>query len=58
MLGNMEITDYCVKDSKKAVYSETNVSRNGIVYFPFEEEKETIDWIDNVVSEWWDDETI
>jgi len=42
----------------EGVYSEANLSENGIVYFPFKEEKETIDWIDNVVSEWWDDETI
>ncbi|MDR1813164.1 MAG: hypothetical protein LBQ87_10100 [Candidatus Fibromonas sp.] len=58
MFGNMKKVDCYVKDSKKPVYSEINVSRNGVVYFPFKEEKETIDWIDNVVSEWWDDETI
>jgi len=42
----------------EVVYSEANLSKNGVIYFPFKEEKETIDWIDNVVSEWWDDETI
>jgi len=42
----------------KAIYSEANISKNGVVYFPFTEEQETIDWIDNVISEWWDDETI
>jgi len=58
MLGNMEKTDYYVMDSEKAVHSEANVSKNGVVYFPFNEEKETIDWIDDMVSQWWDDETI
>jgi len=42
----------------KVAYSEANLSKKGVVYFPFKDEKETIDWIDNVVSEWWDDETI
>ena len=37
---------------------EQNISKNGIVYYPFISEKETIDWIDNAVSQWWDDETI
>jgi len=39
-------------------HSEANISKNGVVYFPFNNENETIDWICNVVSEWWDDETI
>jgi len=42
----------------EAACSEANLSKNGVVYFPFNDENETIDWIDNVVSEWWDDETI
>jgi len=42
----------------QAIFSEANLSKNGVVYFPFTEEQETIDWIDNVISEWWDDETI
>jgi len=42
----------------KAVYSEADLSKKDVVYFPFTEEKETLDWIDNVVSEWWDDETL
>ena len=54
----MEKVDYCVKEPKKDVYSEANVSENGVVYFPFNEEKETIEWIDDMVSQWWDDETI
>ena len=58
MFGNMKKVNCYVKDSKKPVYSETNVSRNGVVYFPFKEEKETIDWIDDMVGQWWDDETI
>ncbi len=58
MLGNMRKADYYVKDSKNIVYSEANLSKNGVVYFPFKEEKETIDWIDNMVCEWWDDEAI
>ena len=58
MLGNMEKTDYYVKNSEKDVYSEVNVSKNGVVYFPFNGEKETIDWIDDMVGQWWDDETI
>jgi len=58
MLGNMEKADYCVKDTEKVVYSEANISKNGVVYFPFNEEKETIDWIDDMVGQWWDDETI
>ena len=58
MLGNVEKADYYVKDLEKAGYSEVNVSKNGIVYFPFIEEKETIDWIDDMVGQWWDDETI
>jgi len=55
MLGNLKKSDCCVKDSKNVVYSEANLSKNGVVDFPFKEEKETIDWIDNVVSEWWDE---
>jgi|GEM_PF-2147868 len=35
-----------------------DVSKNGVVYFPFETEKEADDWIENVVGEWWEDETI
>jgi len=58
MLGNVEKADYYVKDSVPVTYSEANVSKNGVVYFPFNEEKETIDWIDDMVSQWWDDETI
>jgi hypothetical protein len=54
----MEKVDYYVKDSEQSSYSETNVSKNGVVYFPFNEEKETIDWIDDMVSQWWDDETL
>jgi len=46
----------------KAIYAndlaEPNFSKNGVVYYPFISEKETIDWIDNAISEWWDDETI
>ncbi|MCL2100548.1 MAG: hypothetical protein FWH22_02405 [Fibromonadales bacterium] len=42
---------------KNADY-ERSVSRNGVVYFPFASDKETVDWIEDVVSEWWDDETI
>ena len=42
----------------KSATSEGNVSRNGVVYFPFETEKETVDWMEDVVSEWWNDETI
>jgi hypothetical protein len=38
--------------------AEQNISKNGVIYYPFTSEKETIDWIDNAVSEWWDDETI
>jgi len=40
----------------KVAYSEVNLSKNGVVYFPFNNENETIDWIENVVSEWWDDQ--
>jgi len=58
MLGNVEKADSYVMDSEKAVYLEANVSKNGVAYFPFNEEKETIDWIDDMVSQWWDDETI
>jgi hypothetical protein len=51
-----------IVETKKAIYAsdlaEQNISKNGIVYYPFISEKETIDWIDNAVSEWWDDETI
>jgi hypothetical protein len=35
-----------------------NVSKNNVVYFPFESEKEADDWIEQSVSEWWDDETV
>jgi len=49
-------------ETNKVAYAnelaERNISRNGIVYYPFVSEKETIDWIDNAISEWWDDETI
>ncbi|MDR2594408.1 MAG: hypothetical protein LBC87_06535 [Fibromonadaceae bacterium] len=51
-----------IVEANKAVYTsnlaEQNISKNGIVYYPFISEKETIDWIDNAVSQWWDDETI
>jgi len=58
MLENMEKADYFIEDSEKVGYSEANVSKKGVVYFPFNEEKETIDWIDEMVGQWWDDETI
>ena len=51
-----------IVETDKAIYAsdlaEQNISRNGIVYYPFISEKETIDWINNAVSQWWDDETI
>ena len=51
-----------IVEANKAIYvsdlAEQNISKNGIVYYPFISEKETIDWIDNAVSQWWDDETI
>ena len=31
------------------------VSRNGVAYFPFKTEKETMDWMENATSEWWDE---
>ena len=34
------------------------VSKSGIVYYPFTSEEEVGEWLDDVVSEWWDDETI
>jgi hypothetical protein len=34
------------------------ISRNGVVYYPFTSEEETLDWIDAVTSEWWNDETV
>ena len=58
MLENVEKVDCYVEDSEKVGYSEVNISKNGVVYFPFNEEKETIDWIDEMVVQWWDDETI
>ncbi|MCL1930510.1 MAG: hypothetical protein FWF55_01740 [Treponema sp.] len=58
MLENMEKTDYYVNDSEQSIYSGATVSKNGVVYFPFIEEKETIDWIDDMVGQWWDDEAI
>jgi len=54
MLENMEKADYYVEDSEKVGYSEVNISKNGVVYFPLNEEKETIDWIDEMVGQWWD----
>jgi len=54
MLESMEKADYYVEDSEKVSYSEVNISKNGVVYFPFNEEKETIDWIDEMVGQWWD----
>jgi len=51
-----------IVEANKAIYAsnlaEQNISKNGIVYYPFISEKETIDWIDSTVSQWWDDETI
>jgi hypothetical protein len=51
-----------ITKAKKTGYAdylaEQNISKNGVIYYPFISEKETIDWIDNAVSEWWDDETI
>jgi hypothetical protein len=58
MMGNTEKAAYYVRDSEKAGYSEVNVSKNGVAYFPFNEEKETIDWVDDMVGQWWDDQTI
>jgi len=37
---------------------QANISRNDVVYFPFESEKEASDWTESAVGEWWDDETI
>jgi hypothetical protein len=34
------------------------VSKGGVIYYPFSSEKEVSEWIDNVVPEWWDDETV
>jgi hypothetical protein len=42
----------------KKVGSKENISKNDVIYFPFETEKETVDWMEDVVSQWWDDETI
>jgi hypothetical protein len=51
-----------ITETKEADYAdylaEQNISKNGVIYYPFISEEETIDWIDNAVSEWWDDETI
>jgi hypothetical protein len=48
-----------IVETNKAAYAsnlaEQNISKNGIVYYPFISEKEIIDWIDNAISEWWDD---
>jgi hypothetical protein len=35
-----------------------SISKNNVVYYPFETEKEADDWIESSVSEWWDDETV
>jgi len=57
----MQVVKQAVK-VHKAIYAndlaEQDISKNGIIYYPFISEKETIDWIDNAVSQWWDDETI
>ena len=37
---------------------DASVSKNDVVYFPFQTEKEVDDWIECAVSEWWDDETV
>ncbi|GHT77887.1 hypothetical protein FACS1894104_0230 [Actinomycetota bacterium] len=35
-----------------------SISRNGIVYYPFQSEDEAMEWIDAVSSDWWNDATI
>ncbi|MDR2581246.1 MAG: hypothetical protein LBC85_09675 [Fibromonadaceae bacterium] len=47
-----------IKIATKNINYERSVSRNGVVYFPFSSEKETVDWLEDVASEWWDDEAI
>jgi len=42
----------------RVVSDNAVVSKNGVIYYPFSSEKEVSEWIDNVVSEWWDDETV
>jgi hypothetical protein len=32
------------------------ISKNGIVYYPFQSEDEVMEWIDASVGDWWDDE--
>jgi hypothetical protein len=34
------------------------MSKGGVAYYPFTSEEETNEWLDEVVSEWWNDETI
>jgi hypothetical protein len=35
-----------------------HISQNGVVYYPFQSEKETLDWIESVSARWWDDEAV
>jgi hypothetical protein len=35
-----------------------HISQNGVVYYPFLSEGEALDWIEDVVINWWDDETV
>jgi hypothetical protein len=34
------------------------IAKNGVVYYPFQSEEETMDWIDSAMSSWWNDEAV
>jgi hypothetical protein len=43
---------------KKPFILKLMFQKTALFIFLFNEEKETIDWIDDMVGQWWDDETI
>jgi len=57
-MSTLALEQETVKTVVKSVKPVRNVSENKVVYFPFETEEETADWMEYLVSEWWDDETI
>ena len=46
------------RNMPRSAPNDAVVSKGGVTYYPFASEEEVSEWIDNVVSEWWDDETV
>jgi len=50
---------YSISGKKgRAAPDNAVVSKGGVIYYPFTSDEEAGEWMDNVISEWWDDETV